>query len=406
MKSFRIARVWFGIATVVGALAVAGPTAGRIDEGPSDGLRVVSSPDPGVYGNIVWGLAARTAADVWAVGVKATVPSNDTLAMHWNGTSWAVVPTPNPVPECQDGDIYWNGNSLNAAAAVSGTDVWAVGSECYSMNTLLEHWNGTGWSIVQGPRLFKGAGLDEFASLYGVAAISSSDVWAVGYRAPGGIQPLIEHYDGVSWRVVSAARPVGGGDSYLTGVSGSGPSDVWAVGVGDHSNLIEHWDGTSWSTVATPQPVGRSSLEAVKAISRTEAWAVGSKRASSGGTATFILHWNGSTWSEVASPNPSAGADATNVLRSVAAVSAGNVWAVGMYHNDQTNFHQRRTLTLHWNGISWSIVPSATPGRSGELNGAVALSKGQVFASGLYSEYDVNIYDGHYTLPQTLVMHG
>jgi hypothetical protein len=42
----------------------------------------------------------------------------------------------------------------------------------------------------------------------------------------------------------------------------------------------------------------------------------------------------------------------------------------------------------------------------GELNAVAALSTGQVFAGGLYSNYDVNIYDGHYTLPQKLVMHG
>jgi hypothetical protein len=33
------------------------------------------------------------------------------------------------------------------------------------------------------------------------------------------------------------------------------------------------------------------------------------------------------------------------------------------------------------------------------------LSSPRVFAGGLFSNYDINIYDGTYTLPQTLVMH-
>ena len=49
---------------------------------------------------------------------------------------------------------------------------------------------------------------------------------------------------------------------------------------------------------------------------------------------------------------------------------------------------------------------SPQPGHSGELNAVAALPSGEVFSAGLFSNYDVNIYDGHYTLPQTLVMHG
>jgi hypothetical protein len=30
----------------------------------------------------------------------------------------------------------------------------------------------------------------------------------------------------------------------------------------------------------------------------------------------------------------------------------------------------------------------------------------EVFAGGLFSRYHVNVYDGHYTLPETLVFQG
>ena len=75
-----------------------------------------------------------------------------------------------------------------------------------------------------------------------------------------------------------------------------------------------------------------------------------------------------------------------------------------MYESEQTNIHQHRTLVLHWNGLSWSIVSSPQPGRTSELNAATTIP-GRVFAAGVWSPYDRNIYDGHYTLPQTLVMH-
>src|SRR5438105_1213910 len=58
--------------------------------------------------------------------------------------TWSVVTSPNVGGSCP---------SLGAVAAVSKSDVWAVGLH-YSNNgsfpsrTLIEHWNGTNWSLV------------------------------------------------------------------------------------------------------------------------------------------------------------------------------------------------------------------------------------------------------------------
>ncbi len=407
MKTFRVARAWWLIAVfAAGVLVAASPTAGRVTDPASHLWSVAQTPNPGYYGNIVWGISARTESDAWAVGVQATTTSNDTLAMHWNGATWTAVPTPNPWPECQDGDILWSGNALSSVAAVSPKDVWAVGSECYSANALIEHWDGSTWSLVGNPR--HGDGFDSTAALYGVTAISPSNVWAVGYQGSDyGIETLVEHYDGTAWTEVSAG---GSSSAYLSSVSATGPNDVWAVGGTDHGNLVEHFDGTSWTTVSSPQPGTGSSLDSVAAISPTDAWAVGSKTGFGARESTFTLHWNGSKWSEVPSPNPRNTADATNELRSVAAVSSNNVWAVGRYENEQTNVHQDRTLTMQWDGSTWNIVASPTPGATGQLTSIATvrsplMSKGErLFAAGFFSLYERNIYDGHYTLPQTLVM--
>ena len=132
MNVHRFTRFWclLGIAIVAVGGAAVGSAA--VPE-PSAGLKVDSTPNPGVYGNIIWGMSAAAKNDVWGVGVQATESSNNTLAIHWNGTSWSAVSTPNPAPDCEDGDILWGGQSLNGVAAVSPTDVWAVGSGCYSM---------------------------------------------------------------------------------------------------------------------------------------------------------------------------------------------------------------------------------------------------------------------------------
>jgi hypothetical protein len=406
MQVLRFARArWLMAVVTAGVLVAAAPVSGRVADPGSVDWVISQSPNPGYYGNILHGLSARTASDVWAVGVQATQSSNDTLAMHWNGTSWTVVPTPNPWPECQDGDILWSGNSLSAVSAISANDVWAVGSECYSANTIVEHWNGSSWSLVASPR--RPGGFDSTAALYGVEAISPSNVWAVGYSGSDAFETLVEHYNGSTWSEVSSA----GASGYLSSVSATGANDVWAVGATGTGNLIQHYDGNGWSIVPSPQPGNSSTLDSVDALSPTDAWAVGSKTGFGAQESTFVLHWNGTRWHEVQSPNPRNTADARNQLRSVVAASKRDVWAVGMYENDETSFHQDRTLVLHWNGSEWSIVPSPTPGETGQLTAVAStsslspsVSSRRLFLAGFFSNYEKNIYDGHYTLPQTLVI--
>src|SRR5256885_8967205 len=61
-----------------------------------------------------------------------------------NSCKWSVVPSPN-------GDST---SGLSSVAAVSANDIWAVGnsgSQRGSGQTLIEHWNGTQWSLVPSP---------------------------------------------------------------------------------------------------------------------------------------------------------------------------------------------------------------------------------------------------------------
>jgi len=401
MKSLRFAPVWLALALTLAVPSLASGSS------PATGSSwtVAASPNPGGWGNIVWAMSALTERDVWAVGVQATYTSNDPLALHWNGTSWTAVATPTPVPNCEDGNIQWTGNSLNGADGATSNDVWAVGGTCYGIDTLLEHWNGSAWSIVPGPQPPGGA----WGTLYGVEAISRSNVWAVGYYSPGGIEPLVEHFNGQNWTIVPTARvgaPAGGSaicPPWLRPARTT--SGRWAVRIaGRWSSTSTALSGASFQRLGPPAPGWTRSRRSRRRTSGRSGRS-GSAPISRSSCTTTARAGRSSR-----APNPSAAYNADNELRDVAAVGPSDIWAVGMYENEQTNIHQHRTLIEHWNGTSWSIVSSPSPGHSSELNAAAIargfspLSRPRAFAAGLFSNYDINIYDGTYTLPQTLVM--
>jgi hypothetical protein len=92
----------------------------------------------------------------------------------------------------------------------------------------------------------------------------------------------------------------------------------------------------------------------------------------------LILHWDGASWSIVPSPSP--GTSGHNELRAVSASSPNDVWAVGSF-TDRGGPIQ--TLVLHWDGAGWSLIQSANvPGTNNGLFGVVALAPNDVWAVG------------------------
>jgi len=239
------------------------------------------------------------------------------------------------------------------------------------------------WSIVKSPNA--GSDVNE---LLGVAAVSTTNVWAVGYYTKnGGAQTLIERWNGTSWKVVSSPN-VGSSGNVLYGVAAVSATNVWAVGgyinsSGLNQALIEHWNGTSWQVVSSPNVVSSDSgLVSVVAVSATNVWAAGGYANSRGVGQTLIEHWNGTSWQVVSSPNV-AGSD-TNSLYGVAAVSAHDIWAVGFYSPTPTG--AALTLIEHWNGTSWQVVSSPNVGsRDNFLLGVTRVpSSSSLWAVGLY----------------------
>ena len=231
------------------------------------------------------------------------------------------------------------------------------------------------WSGLQPPS--PGADSNQ---LNGIAVLSPCDAWTVGSFDNGGsgVQTLIEHWDGTAWTAVTGANP-GTTDNVLYGVRAVSSSNVWAVGAFDNGGgsgqrtLIEHWDGTAWTVVAGPNPGANNSLVAVRPVSANNAWAVGTS--SSGATIkTLIAHWNGHTWTQMASPSPGQ----KNELNAVAATSASDAWAAGAVVKGT----KTQTLMLHWNGHTWATVTTPNPGPADSFLTSVHASSGDAWAVG------------------------
>jgi hypothetical protein len=338
---------------------------------------------------VLYGVSADSATDVWAVGydINPTTGATVTLTLHWNGTSWSKVASPNPGGTTSSS----NRNVLYGVSAQSPTDAWAVGFDINPTTgasvTLILHWNGTSWSRVASPNPGGTTSSSNGNSLKSVSAISATDAWAVGvYGNPttGATVTLTTHWNGTSWTKVGSPNPAGTMSSsnrnVLYGVSAQSPTDAWAVGfdmnptTGVGVTLILHWNGTSWTKLASPNPGDTTSgsglsfnyLYGVSADSAIDAWAVGVYGDPTTGTgATLVLHWNGTNWSKVDSPNPGtlrSFASFQNRLNSVSANSATNALAVGLYTKGNATSTWFVTLTLHWDGRSWTKVASPNPG--------------------------------------------
>jgi hypothetical protein len=275
-------------------------------------------------------VAAVSANDVWAVGGSYNYghgynPYKSPLTMHWNGTKWTIVPTP---------DAH--------ASALATNDVWAVGSadmgEAHVTQPLVEHWTGSAWHVVSTPSL-KNTWWSTFQTI--TAIPGTKQLWAVGSFQPksatgggGNSKALIERWDGAAWHIAATpALPKGITGASLSGVVALSATDAWAVGSGITESepalhtLVLHWDGIAWTVVTTPAING--ALSAVAAANPNDVRAVGYSGDGYHQT-TLILQWDGSAWHRITPPIPSG--VKFSALHSITTDSTGTFWAVGGTH--------------------------------------------------------------------------
>lgn len=347
-----------------------------------DGTRwsIVASPNTSTsQPNVVSGVTCSSTLDCWAVGF-AGGGAFVSLTERWNGTAWSIVPSPNARQKAL--------HVLSDVTCVTASDCWAVGNDLAgnAMQHHLQHWNGTSWSIVTAPTRSK----DHDHQLLGVTCLSASDCWSVGYELTTGVawQNLIQHWNGTTWSIVSAPNTSASQHNVLSDVTCLSASDCWAVGhfaTGFSANgylwqtLIEHWDGSAWTIVTTPNTSASQAnvLSSVSCVSPTDCWAAG-KAFNGTVDQTLLLRWNGASWAIVNSPNTSP--SASNALASVTCLSPAECWAVGSY----TGTSAQQTLIAHWNGIGWNIIASPNTGAAldNQLTGVTCVSGSECWAVG------------------------
>jgi hypothetical protein len=277
-----------------------------------------SGPAPTPHGPQLHAVSATGPADVWAVGERRTVsPLRTTsIVLHFDGSTWILSPAP---------DVHL----LIDVAAIARTDVWAIGQE---ERTAVIHWDGSTWSQVKLPKV---AGM----GLSAVAGSAPDDVWIVGTRDGArlphnsiGNHTLAFHWDGDDWSIVPTPNP---NHAYnrLDAVVALSPTDAWAVGGVRRRGITMHWDGTRWRLVPTPllrgHPVGW--LPGLGTDGRDGIWAVGQGRGIGYGESVY-LHWTGQAWQTVAG-RPNDGRATTP--SAVSGSSPHNLWAVGSEAGDR-----------------------------------------------------------------------
>jgi hypothetical protein len=361
------------------------------------GYHFVFSPNGPVAGpNFLVGTASVNAGDVWAVGNTTNASGYDQLlAEHWNGAGWTVATTPS---------LSAFHNDFNAVAAISTNDVWAVGEYWVdgnpsSISMIAEHWNGTTWTSAPMTQP------STFTFLFGVTAISTTNVWAVGAWINGlVVDTLVEHYDGTNWTQMPSTNP-NLSDNELFAVSAFSATDVWVVGEQSDSisapfqTLAQHWDGTAWSTLFAPnlgvagsnnEILGVNALEAGHAVAVGYGYFTtdvnGNTVTPRQGAAWNLLAAGGSTGATVSGPG-----SGDNAFAAVARSGAG-VWAVGFWRNTVAGPRQSMVFPATWNATSHTLTwgpmgASESPsGINNALIGVTAISPYNFWAAG----YDTN----------------
>ncbi len=429
-----------GAGPLSGVVALASNNVWAVGSDPSTGNVLIEHWDgtswtttgPAVQGSLA-SIAAVSASDIWAVGSVYAAGVDVPLALQYNGTSWTSM---SPAAEGTDStDLYaitalpatseimavgsysdalgthsfaetyntgtwtvtlppdpYTSDELYGVTAVSSTDVIAVGR--YNTGSIAFSWNGSTWTTDSIPA-------SPWYWLSGVASQGASNVVAVGQENSNNSDPTsIVTYNGSAWSYANGAEGCTAGranantcNNILVSDSIMSNGTIMAVGTyGDTyqteaTPLAEMWNGSSWILQTLPIPSGTipdmAYLNGVYAASGTSAMAVGTATSPTRNI-TLAEVWNGSSWNLTTTPNQGV---SYNELAAVSGSSPSSIWAVGNY-GDSANNWDPNILAEYWNGTSWSIsspaaISPSTSGCGSTLNGVWDGGSSDVWAVGL-----------------------
>jgi hypothetical protein len=269
---------------------------------------------PGEF-DIPAAVSAVTPQDVWAVGRGADLSA---YAAHWDGTAWQG----QPVPEASGG--------LSDVAARYGRPL-VVGSQ-RTGNPLVLEGDGRQFTEVTVPGSHAWTGtLSAVTTTAGGAAFAVGS-WHVDDAAYP--EPLIVQRLAGSWRVATLPKVP---EARLTGVHARSATDAWAVGtIGYDSSrpqpLILHWDGVSWQRVAAP--VASAGLWAISGDAAGNLWVSGNNPTEPYGVAypgSLFLRYQVKKWSVVYGPKVNASDPFLSAVENIPGTQA--FWGVGTVHD-------------------------------------------------------------------------
>ena len=285
-------------------------------------------PNVGPNENSLLGVSTLPSGQAWAVGYYVNAEyAQQTLIQHFDGSTWTVIPSPSPGARQ---------NILYGVAAITGTDVWAVGGTQDAAGTwhsLAEHWNGSAWSVV--PTVDAGSSGN---LLYAVTAVGSNSVYATGQQSGSAFpsQALTEHWNGSAWSTL--ATPADSSET-LTPYAVTGNDAALAI-AGDresstvpYTTMVAAGAPDKLSLVSTPNSnSGEQDLFAATTAGDGSTYAAGwAVDPSSLNHNSLILHGVGGQWSIDSTPNPGTG---DNGFAGITAVPGGGLWAVGVSANN------------------------------------------------------------------------
>ena len=297
-------------------------------------------------------------------GLSAGSPANA------SAPRWTIQPTPN-----QPG----NNSQLEGVACSSAKACIAVGL----IPKLVEVWNGSRWTIQPTPTPTGATG----SQLYGIACPSSTACTAIGSYTDSAYQglPLVEHWNGSHWTIQPVPNQPSG---ELTAIDCPSPTECTAVGSADNKAgrqipFVEARNGSHWTIQPTPTLPGGGQFTAVACPTRTACTAVGFAY-NKADTQQYLLAetWNGSRW-RVQPTAPAAGI--LSQFNAVACPSVSACTAVGETYFVHTS--RLTWLTEAWNGSHWTIQPTPTPAVAGSTvpKGVACVSVTACTAVGFYS---------------------
>ena len=239
------------------------------------------------------GLAAGSTNSAWLIWSGCTLPcagGNTTTALeHWNGRQWTRVPA-----------ARIQGITPDAVAASTGSSAWLLGdtvrksgsSDQTVFKTL--YWNGATWktrSVPAKPVYINGSGeLDAYLAGFGPMA---AWLFSLGGYV-GQTSAYAEHYHNGRWHKSSLP-------DVPNSVAAISDSDVWAIGqpIGKSSTVLMHWNGRKWTTSRFPAQPKSGYVTGLAGTGHSDLWATWTPQSSN---ASYLLHDTGHGWKRVNLP--------------------------------------------------------------------------------------------------------